>query len=446
MATVPVSSPDKARSSFVVKLHQLLCAEQHPEYLHWINSDTFAITSVEPHARHALSPQWDFRSLSSFIRQLSYYSFKRLSDRRRSAERRSSAPSFIVFTHPSGNFVRDDQAKAALIQRKLRARKPAQKRKNSTASSAGTGQEQDYGDRSPSPNDGNFELYEHEDEVKPNVNAMQLGLQQYQLPAWDALEAQGRTIHSSPRTIPGAAHVASVPPHMHVAYGPLKEQASPYDTGYPSPISAPSSNMFFPAQGRPHGYYPSAPPPDQAYYYPQPSTSMPDTSTYGAYSSSNELPPIRTVTSGLVVPPSPPPEPGYLHHPVPQSRPPQDDEERTPSPLASHAAFQPQLAPIEQPQPRLMYEASPMGHGPASMPPPPQPHAVDPVYYPSAFSRQPLYHHAYPQPHAVDARHYAPHDFAPPPKAYYQHAPEGEPPSDYPPSGGPGAPPVVSHA
>lgn len=37
-------------------------------------------------------------SLSSFIRQLSYYSFKRLSDRRRSAERRSSVPSFIVFT------------------------------------------------------------------------------------------------------------------------------------------------------------------------------------------------------------------------------------------------------------------------------------------------------------------------------------------------------------
>ncbi|BGO91628.1 hypothetical protein NBRC10512_008075 [Rhodotorula toruloides] len=446
MATIPAPSPDKARSSFVVKLHQLLCAEQHPEYLHWINNDTFAITSVEPHARHALSPQWDFRSLSSFIRQLSYYSFKRLSDRRRSAERRSSVPSFIVFTHPSGNFVRDDQAKAALIQRKLRARKPAQKRKNSTASSAGTGQEQDYGDRSPSPNDGNFELYEHEDEAKPNVNATQLGLQQYQLPAWNALEAQGRTIHSSPRTIPGAAPVASVAPHMHLAYGPLKEQAPPYDTGYPSPMSAPSSNAFFPAQGRPHSYYPTAPPPDQAYYYPPPSTSLPNTSSYGAYPS-NELPPIRTVTSGLVAPPSPPPEPAYLHHPATQTRPPHDDEEKTPSPLASHAAMQPQLAPIEQQQPRLMYDSSPLRHAPANMPPP-HPHAVDPAYYPSAFSHQPLYHHAYPQPHApapFDARHYAPHEFAPP-KAYYQPAAEGEPPSGYPPSAGPAAAPVVSHA
>jgi hypothetical protein len=39
-----------------------------------------------------------FDSLSSFIRQLSYYSFKRLSDRRRSAERRSTVASYIVFT------------------------------------------------------------------------------------------------------------------------------------------------------------------------------------------------------------------------------------------------------------------------------------------------------------------------------------------------------------
>lgn len=40
----------------------------------------------------------DLPSLASFIRQLSYYSFKRLSDRRRSAERRSHSPSLIVFT------------------------------------------------------------------------------------------------------------------------------------------------------------------------------------------------------------------------------------------------------------------------------------------------------------------------------------------------------------
>lgn len=86
--------------------------------------------------------------LSSFIRQLSYYSFKRLTDRRRSVERRPSAPTYIVFTsvcrreqalrtmwlthsfrrHPSGNFVRDDETKALLIPRKLRARKAAAKK------------------------------------------------------------------------------------------------------------------------------------------------------------------------------------------------------------------------------------------------------------------------------------------------------------------------------
>ncbi|POY74541.1 hypothetical protein BMF94_2302 [Rhodotorula taiwanensis] len=119
---------DKQRSSFVLKLHELLCADEHPEFLHWVNNDTFAITSLDANARIALSPHWDFNSLSSFIRQLSYYSFKRLTDRRRSVERRPSAPTYIVFTHPSGNFVRDDETKALLIPRKLRARKAAAKK------------------------------------------------------------------------------------------------------------------------------------------------------------------------------------------------------------------------------------------------------------------------------------------------------------------------------
>ncbi|KAK4049283.1 hypothetical protein OIV83_004220 [Microbotryomycetes sp. JL201] len=65
---------------------------------------------------------WDFRSLSSFVRQLSYYNFKRLSDRRRSNERRASATGYIVFTHPSGFFVRGDASNLGRIARKLRPR------------------------------------------------------------------------------------------------------------------------------------------------------------------------------------------------------------------------------------------------------------------------------------------------------------------------------------
>lgn len=36
-------------------------------------------------------------SLSSFIRQLSYYGFKRLSDRRRSIERKAGVAAFVIF-------------------------------------------------------------------------------------------------------------------------------------------------------------------------------------------------------------------------------------------------------------------------------------------------------------------------------------------------------------
>lgn len=81
-----------ARRSFLRILENPLDATS----LRWIGDDAFEIISNDGLARHALSPSWDFRSsvkslsspvgipahspsprsLSSFIRQLSYYNFK----------------------------------------------------------------------------------------------------------------------------------------------------------------------------------------------------------------------------------------------------------------------------------------------------------------------------------------------------------------------------------
>jgi hypothetical protein len=41
--------------------HCRLSSEQHPEALHWLNNDTFAITSNDSIARSALLPAWEFR-------------------------------------------------------------------------------------------------------------------------------------------------------------------------------------------------------------------------------------------------------------------------------------------------------------------------------------------------------------------------------------------------
>ncbi|GAA6042065.1 hypothetical protein JCM8097_004091 [Rhodosporidiobolus ruineniae] len=130
------AAPPKARrSQFIEKLHDLLENPLDPESLRWTPDGTaFEITNNEAKARNALSPKWDFRSLSSFIRQLSYYNFKRLSDRRRSADRRASTTGFIVFNHPSGVFVRGDASQLDSINRKARQRPDKDKRKMSTAS------------------------------------------------------------------------------------------------------------------------------------------------------------------------------------------------------------------------------------------------------------------------------------------------------------------------
>ncbi|GAA5892717.1 hypothetical protein JCM6882_000563 [Rhodosporidiobolus microsporus] len=122
MATTTPNPPKAPRSQFLQKLHSLLENPLDPDGLRWVTDDSFEISSKDSVAIRALSPQFEFHSLSSFIRQLSYYSFRRLSDRRRSTERRTSHTGYIVFSHPTGFFVRGDPSKLNQIVRKARNR------------------------------------------------------------------------------------------------------------------------------------------------------------------------------------------------------------------------------------------------------------------------------------------------------------------------------------
>ncbi|GAA5874782.1 hypothetical protein JCM16303_002980 [Sporobolomyces ruberrimus] len=312
-----MSHTEKPRSSFVYKLHELLSAEQHPEWLRWISNDTFGITSIESQAKAALAPQWDFRSLASFIRQLSYYSFKRLSDRRRSAERRSHSPSLIVFTHTSGNFARDDINKSLNIPRKLRSRKkstPGSRRKSSTASSIAFDYE--YQDRSPSP-EQYYSPQKYEDEVPTQTH---MSLSSYQLQPWTLVNETHAA--ASPRSLPISPPTHISLPTMTIregpgAYEPLAAE-SPLAREYPSPVAGPATSAYtydsptavyrdqYSQQTQPQ-YHHASP----TYYYPSHYAAQPTSSASTAFAS-NELPPIRTITSGLVAPPSPPPD-TYAH-------------------------------------------------------------------------------------------------------------------------------------
>ncbi|GAA5896871.1 hypothetical protein JCM8208_007112 [Rhodotorula glutinis] len=131
-----VVQPQRAkRSQFIDKLHALLENPLDEESFHWTHDGkAFEITTNELKARHALSAQYEFRSLSSFIRQLSYYNFKRLTDRRKSAERKNGNAAFISFMHPSGFFVSGDSSQLDGIIRKSRARRVESGRRDSLAS------------------------------------------------------------------------------------------------------------------------------------------------------------------------------------------------------------------------------------------------------------------------------------------------------------------------
>lgn len=71
--------------------------------------------------------------LSSFIRQLNYYGFERLSDLRRRKSGPMTDPEHILFVHPSRCFVRGDASKLDRILRKTR-KASRQQRLNSTGS------------------------------------------------------------------------------------------------------------------------------------------------------------------------------------------------------------------------------------------------------------------------------------------------------------------------
>ncbi|KAM0791380.1 hypothetical protein ACM66B_005845 [Microbotryomycetes sp. NB124-2] len=114
------------RVKFIERLHRVL-AHDHPD-LRWVANDKFEVAADDARARRALAAEFDFRSLSSFVRQLSYYGFKRMSDRRRSVDKSSDACVHVIFAHASGNFRRDQPESLHLITRRPRMRKPSNAR------------------------------------------------------------------------------------------------------------------------------------------------------------------------------------------------------------------------------------------------------------------------------------------------------------------------------
>ncbi|GAA6022459.1 hypothetical protein JCM11491_005514 [Sporobolomyces phaffii] len=135
-------------SNFCIQLHSLLENPRDPDNLRWVDGkvDQFQITVDEQAALAALRPTLDFKSMSSFVRQLSYYDFKRLSDRRKSNERRGEARC-IIFTHHSGLFTRGNPANVEQMKRKLRIRAERGRR----ASAVSTGSVDDDHSQSGSP-------------------------------------------------------------------------------------------------------------------------------------------------------------------------------------------------------------------------------------------------------------------------------------------------------
>ncbi|GAA5861487.1 hypothetical protein JCM5353_003401, partial [Sporobolomyces roseus] len=118
----PLERP--ARSQFLRKLHRLLEHPTDAAGLRWVSDNTFEVTVLDELAIASLRPEFEFRSLGSFVRQLSYYNFKRLSDRRRSSERGTAKKGYIKFTHQSGHFIRGDASQISRIARRPRTNRP----------------------------------------------------------------------------------------------------------------------------------------------------------------------------------------------------------------------------------------------------------------------------------------------------------------------------------
>ncbi|GAA5979820.1 hypothetical protein JCM5350_002059 [Sporobolomyces pararoseus] len=147
-ASTSKAVPKIKPSNFCVQLHSLLENPRDPEALRWVDGevDQFQITVDEQRGLNALRPNLDFKSMSSFVRQLSYYDFKRLSDRRKSNERRGEAR-VVVFTHHSGLFTRGNPANVEKMKRKLRIR--AERGRRASAVSTGSVDEDHSASGSP---------------------------------------------------------------------------------------------------------------------------------------------------------------------------------------------------------------------------------------------------------------------------------------------------------
>ncbi|KAL8281110.1 hypothetical protein RQP46_006468 [Phenoliferia psychrophenolica] len=268
-----------SRSQFIQKLHQLLSDSQYPSSLHWCEqsdngSDSFEITVDDARAIEALSPAWEFRSLSSFIRQLSYYGFKRLSDRRRSSERRASGDrAFVCFAHPSGFFSIDDDSQLDKILRKTRQRKsatsgPGRKRKASSTSS-------DHESQSQSPNDQD----DPEESSYPHGSGQPLWPSHHgdQVASYARMPAQPQNVSRARPPLPLHLNLSS----QHYTAERGSDSWEGRQSPYPSPLQhlSPHHHATSPAS---HLYSASA-----SYFHPAPYPSL-SPSNFSSHNSDGE--------------------------------------------------------------------------------------------------------------------------------------------------------------
>lgn len=227
-------------------------------------------------------------------------------------------------SHASGNFTRDDISKTLNIPRKLRSRKKSaaggtgSRRKSSTASSITFDYEYERRDQSPSPEP--YPPSHPEDEDVPTQT--HVSLSNYQLQPWGVVSEAH--VASSPRSLP-----ISPPTQVPYLMATTRDAPGPYDflptesplaRSYPSPIPAAASYSYeSPTSTYRDSYVQHSQYPANAsnYYYPTTSYAPPAHSASMPYGA-NELPPIRTITSGLAAgPASPSTAESYTPYPPP---------------------------------------------------------------------------------------------------------------------------------